>query len=788
MDSAHQYHPVSPLASPAIRISRPEYASVPARSSDDSSESRRDKRSRFEENIDPGLGIRMIPMASPKSPGVTHYRQDSSGTKHGIYSPMISPGPRPLYQRTPDTLYSFGSNVTRTRTDPMTERLIAHRATQSTQWHIHWRIPALIAFAFFMGIVLALLQHFLYTYLHHMHDMDEGKKFRWVLYGRALAYLAKVAFGGCVVVIFRQRIWRTFRERALSVLSIDQLFGATEDPSLFANWEAVSNAPILVMIALVIWLIPLATIIFSPGALTFGNYLKEETIELSVPTINFTAESNKDWRNPVKLPDGSNKRSVMFYNTTDIAGTAPGWFDYYDQPSAELRRIAILLAYSNMDHPNIAQGARQDNCGKGFNCTYEQSFIASGYQCSEVASGYGDTGRLKEYGAPFNMSMLVPEGRYVYFSEVDQGAYARPQVGEFQKGPGGLPVGEPDPNLGVFKSEPVLWIGYSVNSTELVSPDDPLAKNWTHRYDPAIIRCVHMETNYTVKWDYIEPFFHVTTKREYLAPIVDTNFTLWDSGQPNLDDPQPQENWISPRNDVALYKKTAAYHAIGDMFRDFLRGHVDLEAPIPGPYYAQVYSDVTKTRLVEKNSEPKKNLTEEIEAFYSDMVLSLFSAPEMLAIDKEKITVNRTQIQSAFIYVPERLWQCYAPVIFVTLVIMLFGAFTIWEDGTTFSVGFSRILVTTRNTTLDDISRGACLGNDPFPMELMHTRLKFGVLAEGSEVEYMGGDGYQGVGHCAFGVASEVGPIRRGVPYAGLPDSGLKRRKIIGKMTQKEMK
>jgi hypothetical protein len=140
----------------------------------------------------------------------------------------------------------------------------------------------------------------------------------------------------------------------------------------------------------------------------------------------------------------------------------------------------------------------------------------------------------------------------------------------------------------------------------------------------------------------------------------------------------------------------------------------------------------------------------------------------MIVIDEERVWVNRSQLQSSFVYVPERLWQCYAPVIFVTLLILVFGAFTIWEDGTTFSTGFSRILVTTRNTTLDDISRGACLGNDPFPIELMNTRLKFGVLNDHTEVGYTGGDGYQGVGHCAFGVVSEVGPVRRGIPYAGL--------------------
>jgi hypothetical protein len=63
-------------------------------------------------------------------------------------------------------------------------------------------------------------------------------------------------------------------------------------------------------------------------------------------------------------------------------------------------------------------------------------------------------------------------------------------------------------------------------------------------------------------------------------------------------------------------------------------------------------------------------------------------------------------------------------------------------------------------------------------MELMHTRLKFGVLA-GSEVDYMGDNGSQSYGHCAFGVASEIGPIIRGVPYAGLKQRNITTKKEI---------
>lgn len=476
----------------------------------------------------------------------------------------------------------------------------------------------------------------------------------------------------------------------------------------------------------------------------------------------------------------------MYYNTTDKSQNpiTPDWFDYYDQPSAELRRISLLYGYNLMNHSTHRLNARQYVCGKSdigaqYNCTFTQTFTAPAYKCDLVADGIGDNDRLAELGAPFNTSSLLPEGRNVYQAEVGFGDYKYPQMDNFQKGPGGLPVDEIPADLGVFKSEPVLWIGWSNNSTEPLAPGSPYRTNWTHRYDPRIIRCVMNEARYTVKWNFTGPFFMEMTTREFLGPVLDTNFTRNEDGTPNYDtDPVPAERFVKPLPDVGAYKKMAAYHALGQVLREFLGGHVELEPPLPGPSYAVVSSDVTKTRLVGVDSLPKPDFGKVLEEFFGDLVLSLYSAPEMLVVEDQELELNRTMWQSSFVYVPERLWMCYAPVIFVTLIVLLFGIFTIWEDGTTFSTGFSRILVTTRNTTLDDISRGACLGNDPFPMELMHTRLKFGVLSEGSENEFMGTEGFQ---HCAFGVVSEVAPIRRGVPYAGL-----RRRKQVPKRVRED--
>ncbi|KAF2477085.1 uncharacterized protein BDR25DRAFT_208566 [Lindgomyces ingoldianus] len=626
--------------------------------------------------------------------------------------------------------------------------------------------------SFFLGLLGALSQHILYKRLHHTAPEDPEKRIRLVLYGRALAYFSKITFGGCVILCYRQRIWRTFRENVLSVWAIDRLFLATEDLSLFLHWETWGKATLPTLMALVIWLIPIATIIMSPGALTFGVFIQRDTSSLSVPTLNFTAESYKDYRVPVFAKDGTTKKkSLIFVNTTDPSATAPGWFDYYDKPASDIERVSLMSAYSLKNQSLNREDARYRSCGGDFNCTYTISFVGPGYKCEELAHGADDDKKLAELGAPFNTSYLAPVGRLAYFAQVDIGEYLRPQT---ELGRQGVPLNITN-DVGVFKTEPILWIGYSVNTTD---PPDPRFKDtWTSKYDPYVFQCIHHETNYTVQYNYTGPFFNTSISHNFLAPIINTTYARYDNGIPNYQDFVPASGFVSPRTDVPLYKKTAVYHAVGQSLRKFLEGKIEVEPPIPGPAtYARPYSDITKTRLVKSNSFPVHNLHIELQDFYADMILSLFSAPNLLVIAEDRVEVNTTRYKAAFIYDAGKLWGCYAPVIFFTLIFLIIGAWTVWEDGTTFSVGFSRIMVTTRNSTLDEISRGACLGNDPFPMELMNTRLRFGVLTEGGEeMEYIGsGDGLQGLSHCTFGVASELTAIKRGVPYAGLKYTGPK--------------
>lgn len=495
----------------------------------------------------------------------------------------------------------------------MTQRLIERRATQAAKWTIHWRTPVMMVASFVVGIILAIGQHVLYSSLHHKVEDDEGKKVKFVLYGRALAYFSKVAFGMCCTLAYRQRIWTYFRAKALTVLTIDQLFLGTEDPSLFFNWEAVSSAPRATFIALIIWLIPFATIIFSPGALTFGWYFEVDNTSLEVPTLNFSAESFSDWRVPVKMKDGTTRKSLMFYNTTDASGKQPGFFDYFDQPSTDVTRVTLMNAFSMADTALNRADARQESCGGSFNCTYITTFLGPGYKCEQVATSAADNAKLNDLGAPFNTSKLIPDGNNVYFADTQEGEYARPQDPRITA-QGGVPPPEVNlDDLGVFKSEPIIWIGYAVNSTEPLADNSSFRANWTHRFDQHIFRCQHYETEYTVKWNYTEPFFKTDVTQKFIAPVVETNFSRRSDGSPDWDNPIPTQNYVSPR-DPQRYKKVAAYHTMGQSLRKFLKGSIEMDPPIPGPSYPRVSSDITQTRLVSNSTSlPMKDLPDQLQ-------------------------------------------------------------------------------------------------------------------------------------------------------------------------------
>jgi hypothetical protein len=443
---------------------------------------------------------------------------------------------------------------------------------------------------------------------------------------------------------------------------------------------------------------------------------------------------------------------LIDYNTTNF-DAEDGYFDYYDRPSQNAKRLAFASMY--LKEPAVGVNASIHNCGERYNCTYEINFEGPGYKCDQVAdSSHPDAGL-----SPIKLNQLAPEGDILYYAVVDQGDYKVPQT---ETGPHGVPIHEPFPeSLGVFDVEPTLWIGYSIKTSLTYHSDSPY-REWGSVHEPKIIKCELYHTNYTFKMDYTDSKQNFTRlQRDWLKPVVDTTFTP-DPDNKKKGTASPSSNFISPKNDVGTYKSTAVYHAAAQLLRNFLGGTISFSKG-----FSVTTSDISETRLVDANGTyPQADLPESIQLVFEDMIISLLSDPSLVVAQKQAVRCTKDQSIVVYKYRREGLWVGYAIAVAASLLCLAVGGWAIHQNGVASDTLFSRILVTTRNPTLDRLSVGACLGGDPFPKELTRTKLRFGVLLEENPREGPLGT----VEHCTFGTVGETKDIVKNGVYAGLKE------------------
>ncbi|KAF2083437.1 hypothetical protein K490DRAFT_51695 [Saccharata proteae CBS 121410] len=653
--------------------------------------------------------------------------------------------------------HSLGTDMSKWKTDPDTQNLVERRSKEIAQWKIHWQTPAMMVILFIVGMAGAIAHHLFYSTLN---GRPANKQLTMIRYGTALAFFTKACLVGSVVSSFKQRIWHTFRSRAMTVGAIDGLFAVIENPWYFTQFEMLRNAKLATLMALGVWSIPIAAVL-SPAALTSG--VKTSAINGTCPNspvLNFNNEESYNFRNVASFAGGS----LFYVNTTDVSA-GPGYFDYFDQPSKNARRLTIISAY--LKRVSQGESVASQACGNSRNCTYNMDFSGPGYDCDIVANGSStDQSRLEELGATFNMSILAPEGDMVYYADVDTGDYPDPQLPTNEDGE---PIQQSPPwpeFLGVFKAEPVLWIGQSVNTSEPWPEGSPYSEQWPTVRQPKIFRCVHKMTDYRVNMTFVNAIQGTNvTNRTFLDPIIDT-FIKPDSNNITNLTITPESNYVRPDKDIGKYKLTAAYHSLGLLLRNFLRGSI---AHKSDGTYLLTRSDISETRLINpETSYPVEDLQAQIQTFYEDMILTLLSEPHLIIASNKSVPCTKFRSVIVFQYNVGSLWTGYAIAIAVTLAFLIVGGCSILSNGVASDTRFSRIMVTTRNPTIDRLSVGACLGGDPFPLDLRKVKLRFGVLTE-DEGEYGSEGGMRHtVEHCTFGTVGETKPIVKNGVYAGL--------------------
>lgn len=107
-------------------------------------------------------------------------------------------------------------------------------------------------------------------------------------------------------------------------------------------------------------------------------------------------------------------------------------------------------------------------------------------------------------------------------------------------------------------------------------------------------------------------------------------------------------------------------------------------------------------------------------------------------------------------YKPFWLVLSYSLAALLAILAVIEGLFAFARNGYSADTNFSTILATTRNSELDLLAEGLCLGNSPAPKHFTESQLRFGRVSR---------IGRQGEAHVAFGLSDDVGPIVVGEKY-----------------------
>ncbi|KAH7134632.1 hypothetical protein B0J13DRAFT_560821 [Dactylonectria estremocensis] len=582
----------------------------------------------------------------------------------------------------------------------------------------HWT-PAWSMYAFLLaGIAFACGHHGFYNHLHGKEADDQLRKLR---YGTALAFFAKASFVTAAILAYRQRVWMMVREKILSLGAVDSLFAAAEDLTALFHWEAFKSAKVAMCLAIYIWATPLVVILTSETLSVVPKIVQQNTTCAGINTLNFTHEETNDFRLPKNVGNGLVKLSVSTWNTTTVATEIDPknstQFDYWTSSSQQFKEVAMRSQY--LQQAVSRQHAGREICGKGWNCSFTIEFDAPSYKCEELASGIDSpVKKLGQAKCPFNTSAIVPKGDLLYLGRTDQGDYGMEQI--FDVWPGGIPKEKPPfpKNLGAFRTEPLLWIGFAVaNRTPSEVPPDKEDPKWSDDvFIPKIIGCEHYKAHYTVKLNYTNSIQSHQVKRKLGAKVIDTRFLpKVNRGNAGLRDnttATPQKNYVYPK-DLRNYRRTAAYHSFGKQLRDILNGTIAFQ-------YKIANTRALETRLVRRNNYVVvDDFEKEVERFYEEMILSLLSDPQFLAVswarnpskmamldtggENLRYPCMRERTTNVYFYHRDDLWVVYSFAILMAIIAVVFGVSAMRSEYVVRDTRFSSIVAATRGQSLNRV-------------------------------------------------------------------------------------
>lgn len=152
----------------------------------------------------------------------------------------------------------------------------------------HRLVPTLLTGSLVLGTAAAVGHHFYYSFLDAKIVTSQTQQEWYLRIGTGLAFLARALLSASVGFTYTQLLWRTLRARPISVNGVDALFGLVSNIWNFRVWEIWSFGPLLIVVAMVIWALPLVAVV-TPATLTvrLSGQSNVTVVDMAIPNLAY---------------------------------------------------------------------------------------------------------------------------------------------------------------------------------------------------------------------------------------------------------------------------------------------------------------------------------------------------------------------------------------------------------------------------------------------------------------------------------------------------------------------
>ncbi|KAH0170274.1 hypothetical protein KCU67_g2704, partial [Aureobasidium melanogenum] len=596
---------------------------------------------------------------------------------------------------------------------------------------IHWRALCILYGSLFASTAFAVGHHLHNqklngTVVSTTNDFAIGtwagvpsQKFNSAV-GNTFASLFRTFVSITVTTAYCQIIWHALKARTTKLNVVDAISGILTNPVGFLNLGAWRKSALRFLLAIAIWLLPIAPII-TPATLTV-----ETSPQISHNLVNVTS---------------------VDFNSLNFAFIDDDY--YYSGPQYEVQKVVIAAAVPGaVLSINAPENQR--------NASYVQQFAAPALKCSDVTDTLVDeildNANVSSWDTTISYGFLawVPGDDSSLPFELIQGVT---RLRSDTLGP--IDVTPLTLFVATFPSFSNLYTANGTNAD----------RNYTA--NATVIECKLLNSTYSLSFNWTNSVrdlkVTVMPSQDYVS--YPDGFAFTDSpSTDSLKEVDASHVSAQPSSDQnKSLVQNFAYASVMDAFARLFRGAI-LESHIPGllegrPIFStnvlntilggtaellplqnvSSYSSLQHlgppswagVSVSEQAIDPPK-LCDTLEHLFQNATIRLMTSPLLQPDPKTPFfppPVNVTTIvyHNLYAYSAAMLWLAYGSALLIATVTVVAGSLAIFSSGVSYSSSFSTVLRTTSHAVVSTkISREDAVGQDPLPKHLAEATITFG--------------------------------------------------------------